>query len=473
MSGWFTPQALVGALATLLFAVVAIRRPSRGVVAYAILGATPPLLQMGSFAGRTISQGLLLAEVLATVLVMVWLARREARASIEATPFNGPLLAFAAVTVVSLAAAQALPDPRAAHDVTFLVSVGQVLLVLWPIGVYFVTANAIDDSRAIGWIVRAVLGLSLVQFAIPFTPDEVRPALAWAWTFGLYAVPLAVAAAVFSTSPLRKLFYAAIAVVPFVRGVATGKVFLYTFVVTVVVAILWVRKPRFLVAIGATMAATTLLVASVGGERVITEPIAMLVEMEQSQASWGGETGRGELARVALSIWAEAPLVGVGPGNSYVYMLQRGSIGTPHNQYLNILVEFGIIGLAVWLWFLVCAWRTGLLVYRRTRDPCHQMFMLGWLGSFAGMVVGSLTGDFMVHSVRNGGLELFSGYYLQWVLLGAAVSVARLEGLTPLSLSMRVPSTRPPRDAPTAPVPLVPVPPIRATFQRRQPRSWR
>ena len=46
---------------------------------------------------------------------------------------------------------------------------------------------------------------------------------------------------------------------------------------------------------------------------------------------------------------------------------------------------------------------------------------------FAGLVVGGVTGDFMIHSIRNGGLELFSGYYLQWVLLGGVVAVDRLE----------------------------------------------
>ena len=102
-------------------------------------------------------------------------------------------------------------------------------------------------------------------------------------------------------------------------------------------------------------------------------------------------------------------------------MLQRSPIGTPHNQYLNILVEFGIVGLVAWLVFLVAAWRTGLRIYRDATHPVHRSFALGWLGMFAGMVAGGVTGDFMIHSIRNGGIELFSGYYLQWVLLGGLV----------------------------------------------------
>ena len=143
--------------------------------------------------------------------------------------------------------------------------------------------------------------------------------------------------------------------------------------------------------------------------------------------SYGGATGRGGLALAALSIWLEAPLLGVGPGNSYIYMLQRSPIGTPHNQYLNILVEFGIVGLVAWLVFLVAAWRTGLRIYRDATHPVHRSFALGWLGMFAGMVAGGVTGDFMIHSIRNGGIELFSGYYLQWVLLGGLAAIPALE----------------------------------------------
>ena len=33
----------------------------------------------------------------------------------------------------------------------------------------------------------------------------------------------------------------------------------------------------------------------------------------------------------------------------------------------------------------------------------------------------------MIHSIRNSGIELFSGYYLQWVLLGGLVAIPALE----------------------------------------------
>jgi hypothetical protein len=465
MSAWLTPLSLAGLFVSLVFFIVAFRRPARGVLFYAILGATPPVVQIGAFSGRNISQGLLLAELLATMLILAWLVRRPTGAPSVRAPFTTPWLAFAAAAVVSLSAAQALPDPSVQRDVTFMVSVGQVLLILWPIGVYFAAAEAIDRTRLIRHLQTAVIWLSVPQLLSPFLPDHVRPYMAWAVTFGLFASPLALARAFYSPSVVRRILYVAIAIVPLVRGLEEGKAFLYVFVLASSLTILALRATKLLVVGGGLAAAVVLIMVFAYGEASLTEPVGQLVDVERRQASWGGRAGRVQLAEDAFSIWEKAPLLGVGPGNSYVYMLKRSSIGTPHNQYLNLLVEVGLVGLVCWLWFLVQALRTGLQIYRRARDPEHVTLALGWLGLFAGMVVGSITGDFMVHSIRNGGLELFSGYYLQWVLLGALVSVARLEGLQPLTL---VPHSRPAIRA--RHVRWVPAPAVETWARHRTPR---
>ena len=225
-----------------------------------------------------------------------------------------------------------------------------------------------------------------------------------------------------------RAFFVLIALLPFARGVDEGKAFLYGYVAVARLTVLAIRASR----LGALLAGLSHRRGTDRGHRALARrrslrPLELLLNKERSQMSYGGATGRGGLALAAFSIWLEAPLLGVGPGNSYIYMLQRSPIGTPHNQYLNILVEFGIVGLVAWLVFLVAALRTGLRIYRDATHPVHRSFALGWLGMFAGMVAGGVTGDFMIHSIRNGGIELFSGYYLQWVLLGALVAVQRIE----------------------------------------------
>lgn len=425
MSGWLNPLSLGALAVTLVVLAIALRRPMRGIQLYAVLGAAP-LLQMGAFSGRTISQGLMLAESLATVLFFVWLVRRSTHGPRLKTFFEMPWLLFVLVTLASQLAVMLLPDHRVEPS-ALAVAVAQLMLVLWPLGVYLATAEFVTTTRDLQWLQRTVIGLATAQVLAPFAPSTWRPYLGWVWTFATFGSPFAMAAAFATRRVLVRLFLVGLALLPFARGVQDGKAFLYFYVAAAAGTILWLRASRLVAVGGATIAAVALVAIVAGDDQVLTEPLRNLVVKEQRQMSYGGRSGRGQLALDALSIWQQAPMLGVGPANSYIYMLQRSPIGTPHNQYLNILVEFGALGLAAWLAFLGFALRTGLRIYREAVNPAHRTFVLGWLGMFAGMVVGGVTGDFMIHSIRNGGIELFSGYYLQWIMLGGLVAVDRIE----------------------------------------------
>ena len=57
MSALLSPLGLLGLALLLGFTVVAFRRPGASVVLYGVLGAVPPIVQIGAFSGRTSSQG--------------------------------------------------------------------------------------------------------------------------------------------------------------------------------------------------------------------------------------------------------------------------------------------------------------------------------------------------------------------------------------------------------------------------------
>jgi O-antigen ligase len=146
-----------------------------------------------------------------------------------------------------------------------------------------------------------------------------------------------------------------------------------------------------------------------------------------AQQSLGGSGGRWQLLTDGVGIWLSHPLLGVGPGNNYPYMLRYSTLATPHNQYVNLLMELGIIGFACFACFAFYAARMGLDTWRTTRHPRRRQLVLAWLGVFGGMMAGGVFGDFVLPSIRNAGLELFALYYVQWVLLGLLVSIHALE----------------------------------------------
>ena len=100
---------------------------------------------------------------------------------------------------------------------------------------------------------------------------------------------------------------------------------------------------------------------------------------------------------------------------------------TPHNQYVNILIELGAIGLVCFAVFAFQAVRMGLKLWRNARISSHRRLVLGWLGMFGGFLAGGFFGDFMLPSIRNSGLQLFAEFYVQWIVLGLIVSAAAIE----------------------------------------------
>ncbi len=83
---------------------------------------------------------------------------------------------------------------------------------------------------------------------------------------------------------------------------------------------------------------------------------------------------RGYAAQRALDLVANDPLFGVGVGT--VAEMEEG----PHNQFVAVLVDFGVVGLVVYLWVLV---RLALIAWRSSRGASTPIWLyLGWLCSF-------------------------------------------------------------------------------------------
>jgi O-antigen ligase len=269
--------------------------------------------------------------------------------------------------------------------------------------------------------------MAIPSIALPVVPIEWRSYLGWSIGFALVAAPLCFAMSFDTHHPLKKLGLWILAFSLVLYGVSIGKAFLYVTVTLSLAVVAFLKNRKMFLGAIPLVAGVVLVVGTMSGS-FLPYPLERLVEVERQQQSWGGRAGRVAVGADAVAIWAKHPVLGVGPGNSWPYMNRYSVIDTPHNQYLNILLELGVVGLACFLWFLGSAFTLGLRLLDQLPEGFHRTIVIGWLGLFAAMVVTGLTGDFTFHSIRNGGLGLFSGYYLQWVMLGIVVSVASMEG---------------------------------------------
>ena len=91
----------------------------------------------------------------------------------------------------------------------------------------------------------------------------------------------------------------------------------------------------------------------------------------------GALRGRTTVMKIALAMWSDHPVIGVGYGNYVVrfaeYNRRHGlspQLGeAPHNLYLEIASETGLIGLGLWLAVVVTAFRSLAFLRRRSRAP--------------------------------------------------------------------------------------------------------
>ena len=307
------------------------------------------------------------------------------------------------------------------------VALGQIVIWLWACGLFLVVANTADDPVTIRRICRVILWLAAPSILLPFVPVRALPFLDWTMVFALTAASLAAAQFFDTKSMLRRSGLALLVIAPLAFGLATDKAFFYVYVVVSTLVIVALRARAALVPLVMLSLALYLFVSAAVTDSVVPSFVTSLIRTETAQQSLGGRGGRGQLIMDGLGIWSRYPIAGVGPGNNYPYMLRYSSLGTSHNQYVNLLMELGLIGFACFAVFAVRAALFGWRLWRRACDPFHRQLALAWLGSFAAMLVGGFFGDFMLPSVRNGGIELFGLYYVQWIVLGLIVAATSLE----------------------------------------------
>jgi hypothetical protein len=135
---------------------------------------------------------------------------------------------------------------------------------------------------------------------------------------------------------------------------------------------------------------------------------------------------RAEMVRAGLRMAADAPLFGLGPGQFY---RQSGDYASPallaefpvarhenaHNNFVQILAEFGLTGLAALLLIL-------LGVSRRAARALDQASGPVWWGAAAGLIV------FLISCLGGHPLLIRDVAYAFWMLLGV---LAGHSGSTP------------------------------------------
>lgn len=156
-------------------------------------------------------------------------------------------------------------------------------------------------------------------------------------------------------------------------------------------------------------------------------------EFAGGEAEWA-ESGGSRLAligRVLDMTWRHNPITGLGPAAyrpyGFVEPLRYGNALwwepriSSHNNYVDLFAHFGMIGLAIFIWFAVETARLGL----NLRARCTTGFAAGYINAMvaagAGSLVIMLLADWILPFVYNIGFDGFQASVLMWLFMGGLV----------------------------------------------------
>jgi len=441
MPAWLPPAVIAGVL--LLSAALPMVVPSRLLVLF--LGLLPAVGALIAFVhwpplglialivtalivpSPSLPGGFNLAVLLLVLLIGLWLVdlilgQREAR-QVSSRTFR-PLLVLVLVATLALAIGQ-LPWFTLAQSAPLDAQIGGLAIYVLAAGAFLLAAHQVRDLRWLQWMTWLFLALGALYVAgwlVPglnrltnrlFQPGTYNNSMLWTWL-----VALAFGQALYN----RKLhlgwrlalggLVVATLFVAFVmnRDWKSG----YLPAMVVVTAMIGVRSWRM----GLAVALAGVLPATyIGSQAIATDQYSYSTRLE----AW----------KIVLEMAEVNPLTGFGPANYYWYArLYRirgySSVLSSHNQYVDMIGQTGLLGLACFLWF---AGEVGWLGWRlRNQAPAGfaQAYVYGALGGLVGTLVAGALADWIVPFVYNIGLTGFRASMLAWLFLGGLVSIEQM-----------------------------------------------
>jgi O-antigen ligase len=128
----------------------------------------------------------------------------------------------------------------------------------------------------------------------------------------------------------------------------------------------------------------------------------------------------------AINIWLHSPLMGVGAGNFQFFDLAYGTdiVGVAHNQFLSVLAEMGVQGLACFLLVIIMIGRVALERFNTAISDTGKAIALAYLGYFAALLIATFfTDSFVASTAAGGGTGPFISMSYPWLFLGLVLSI--------------------------------------------------
>lgn len=140
---------------------------------------------------------------------------------------------------------------------------------------------------------------------------------------------------------------------------------------------------------------------------------------------------RQEAWRVLWQLVERSPIIGTGPANYYYYTENFPILGwyvrfISHNNYQDLLVQTGLLGLLTFCWFAGEALWLAFQLGRRAPAGFANAYAVAVFGGLAGSLASGMLGDWIIPFYYNAGVMSFRSSVLFWVFLGGLLALKRM-----------------------------------------------
>lgn len=361
--------------------------------------------------------------IIVLALCGIWITSMAIRSTwrLAPSPINRPMLVFCVTCTISLIWGIVWRDPilnmgifrnfivvQITTLITYMVSIGAALLI----------GNFVQTEGRLKYIVGSFVffGALMTIFRIANIDHGI---LADRGLWGLWTVIPAYALLI-AHSEIRwywRLLLLALIIANLYQTMLVNLLWKSGWIPTVIAifAATFLRSRRWFVVL---TVATVLVVA------LQQDFFHQMIEEELNE----GADGRIGMWEINLRVVGDHWLFGTGPGGYAPYYMTYfpHDARSTHNNYLDIIAQFGLVGSIIWLWFAITSIREGLRLYREAPPGFLKTMALiivsGWIGAQASMFFG----DWILPFPYN---QTISGYrytVYSWIFIGTLISLRQI-----------------------------------------------
>jgi hypothetical protein len=335
-----------------------------------------------------------------------------------------PLSAFVVVAVLAFIAGNQ-PWLIFAQTAPIQAQLGGLAVFVLSAGAFILAAYQVREIRELKWLTWLFLSLGAFYIASRLIPDLRRlsglsfqrgasDSLFWVWL-----ISLAFSQAIFhhDLHPAWRVGLLGLVLCTFYVALSQGRVWVSGWLPSsvAVMVTLWVgaRPLRWPLLLG------------LGVMAILNQSKLMSLVLSDNEYSL---VTRLEAWRIVVEIVRANPVLGLGPANYYWYTPLFPILGyavnfNSHNNYVDILAQTGLLGLACFLWFVLEVGRWGWQLQLRRLSSFARAYVYGALGGLAGMLTAAMLGDWVLPFVYNVGLKGLRASVIGWFFLGGLIAV--------------------------------------------------